>query len=314
MLTLVARRLLSAIPLLLFISFFVFVLIDLTPGDAAQTLAGEGATAAQIAETRTRLGLDDPLIIRYLEWLGAALQGDLGNSLYSSESVVNILFDRMPVTGSLALVSLFIVLVVGIPLGVIAAVRANSWVDRAVSAFASLSMALPPFVVGLVLVLLFGISLAWFPATGYMPIEEGGVLEWLRHLILPALAIAAISTAELARQTRGALVDILQTDFIRTLRAKGLTRTKIIGKHALKNAGVPIVTIFGVQVGRVLAGAVTVEFVFAIPGFGSLAVSSVNERDMPVILGVVLISAIVVLIANVIVDLSYGYFNPKVRS
>lgn len=314
MLTLVARRLLSAIPLLLFISFFVFVLIDLTPGDAAQTLAGEGATAEQIAETRARLGLDDPLIIRYLEWLGAAVQGDLGNSLYSSESVVNILFDRMPVTASLALVSLLIVLFVGIPLGVLAAVRANSWVDRAVSAFASLSMALPPFVVGLVLVLLFGISLAWFPATGYMPIEEGGVLEWLRHLILPALAIAAISTAELARQTRGALVDILQTDFIRTLRAKGLTRTKIIGKHALKNAGVPIVTIFGVQVGRVLAGAVTVEFVFAIPGFGSLAVSSVNERDMPVILGVVLISAIVVLIANVIVDLSYGYFNPKVRS
>lgn len=314
MLTLVLRRLLSAIPLLLFISFFVFVLIDFTPGDAAQTLAGEGATAQQIAETRTRLGLDEPLLIRYVEWLWAAIQGDLGTSLYSSESVVNILLDRMPVTGSLALVSLIIVLLVGIPLGVTAAVRANSFVDRAVSGFASLSMALPPFVVGLVLVLLFGISLSWFPATGYTSVAEGGAFEWLRHLILPALAIAAISTAELARQTRGALVDILQTDYIRTLRAKGLKRSKIIGKHALKNAGIPIVTIFGVQVGRVLAGAVTVEFVFAIPGFGSLAVSSVNERDMPVILGVVLMSAIVVLVANVIVDLSYGYFNPKVRS
>ena len=314
MLKFILRRLATAVVLLVVVRFFVFLLLELTPGDAAVTIAGENATPQQIAETRARLGLDDPVLVRYGEWLLHAIQGDLGTSLYSSESVLNIIAARLPVTASLALVSLLLVLLIGLPIGMLAAVRANSWIDRALSAFTSLSMALPPFVTGLALVLVFGVTLAWLPATGYTSLADGGLGGWLDHLILPAIAVAAISTAELARQTRGALVDVLGADYIRTTRAKGLGWRKVVGKHALKNAGVPIVTIFGIQVSRVLAGAVTVEFVFALPGFGSLAVSSVNERDLPVILGVVLVSALVVLIANVIVDLSYGYFNPRVRS
>jgi peptide/nickel transport system permease protein len=312
-LTMLGRRLLSAIPLLLFVSLFVFALLDLTPGDAARNLAGETATDQEVAATRERLGLDDPFFIRYFAWLGNALQGDLGTSLYSSEGVTSIVLQRLPITASLALVALVMAIVVGLPLGILAAARANSLVDRAVTGLAALLMSVPPFVVGLILVVVFAINMKLFPATGYTEIAEGGLGGWLQNLILPGIAMAAISAAEFARQTRGALVDTLGQDYIRTLRAKGLRRPMIIGKHALKNAGIPIVTVVGLQISRVLAGAVTVEFVFAIPGFGSLAVSAVNQRDVPVILGIVMVSAIVVIVANILTDLTYGYFNPRTR-
>lgn len=314
MLNLVLRRLAAGAVLLFIVSAFVFLLLNLAPGDAAERIAGEGATPEQVEQTRDRLNLDDPVWVRYGVWVSGAVQGDLGTSLYSSEAVVNTLAGRLPVTASLALVSLTLTILIGIPLGVLAAVRSNSIVDRAVSALAALSMASPPFVIGLVLVVFFGVQLAWLPATGYAEIGDAGVVPWLEHLLLPAIAVAALPIAELSRQTRGALVDILEMDYIRTLRAKGLSRAQIVGVHTMKNAGVPIVTVLGIQVNRVLAGAVTVEFVFALPGFGSLAVSSVIERDLPIILGVVLVSALVVLVTNLLVDLSYGYFNPKVRS
>jgi peptide/nickel transport system permease protein len=313
-LTTIGRRLLAAIPLLLFVSLFVFALLELVPGDAARSVAGETATEEEVAATRERLGLDDPFFVRYFTWLWNALQGDLGTSLYSSEGVTSIIAQRLPITASLAVVALIMAIVVGIPIGILAAVRANSFLDRAVTAMAALLMSVPPFVVGLVLVIVFAINMNVFPATGYSEIAEAGLGGWLQHLILPGIAIASISAAEFARQTRGALVDTLGMDYIRTVRAKGLRQPMIIGKHALKNAGIPIVTVVGLQVGRVLAGAVTVEFVFAIPGFGSLAVQSVNQRDVPVILGIVMVSAVVVIVANILVDLSYGYFNPRTRA
>lgn len=313
MLRIVVRRLLSAIPLLIALSFFVFVLLDLMQGNAAAAAAGENATPEEVAATEHRLGLDKPLLVRYGIWLGHAVRGDLGNSLLSSESVTSLIMERIPVTLSLALVTLVIAALVAIPVGMAAALRPNRLLDRAVTATASVLMAVPPFVLGLVLVLIFAINASVLPATGYSTLGKDGFGDWLSHLLLPALALAAISGAELARQTRAAMVDTLGQDFMRTVRAKGLRAPMIIGKHAMKNAGVPIVTIIGLQVSRVLAGSVTVEFIFALPGFGSLAVTAVNQRDIPVILGVVMISALVVLIANLIVDVSYGYFNPRLR-
>ncbi len=313
MLTLLAKRLLSAIPLLLFLSFFVYLLVDLMPGDAAANLAGDNASPADIAALREQLGLDRPLLVRYIEWLGSIFTGDFGTSLYSSQSVTQILTERMPITLSLALVTMVIVILVGLPLGIIAAMRANSLLDRALTAFSSIAMAVPPFIIGLVLVIALAISSPIFPATGYSPLGDGFV-PWFQHLILPAIAIAAISIAEVARQTRAAMVDTLGKDFIRTTRAKGLRGKQIVGKHALKVAGVPIVTVLGLQVSRVLAGAVTVEFVFALPGLGTLAVNSVFSRDIPVILGIVMIMAVAIVIINLIVDMAYGYFNPRVRA
>jgi peptide/nickel transport system permease protein len=214
---------------------------------------------------------------------------------------------------SLTAVTMVIVVIVGLPTGVVAAVRANSWIDRALTAFSSLAMAVPPFIIGLILVLSLAILNPVFPATGYAPLADG-LMPWFQHLILPSIAVATISAAELARQTRASLVDVLGRDFIRTTRAKGLLKTNIIGKHGLKNAGVPIVTVLGLQVSRVLAGAVTVEFVFALPGLGTLAVNSVFSRDVPVILGIVMLCAVFIVVVNVVVDLTYGYFNPRVRA
>lgn len=313
MLRIVARRLLSAVPLLLALSFLVFVLLDLMEGNAAVAAAGENATPEDIAAAEERLGLDQPLLIRYGIWLLDAVRGDLGDSLLSSQSVTGLIMERVPVTLSLALVTLVIAVVVGVPVGVAAALRPNQLLDRVVTAAASILMAVPPFVVGLVLVLIFAISASVLPATGYSALGEDGFGEWVSHLILPATALAAISGAELARQTRAAMVDTLGQDFVRTVRAKGLRAPTVVGKHAMKNAGVPIVTILGLQASRVLAGAVTVEFVFALPGFGSLAVTAVNQRDIPVILGVVMVSAVAVLLVNLVVDVSYGYFNPRLR-
>ncbi|MGF7124817.1 ABC transporter permease [Rhodococcus sp. BE178] len=312
MLTLIAKRIASAIPMLLFVSFFVYALVDLVPGDAATALAGDNASAEQIEQTRQALGLDQPLIVRYLDWLGGALTGDLGTSLYSTQSVVQIIAERLPVTLSLTFVTMLIVVAVGLPAGIAAAVRPNSWLDRGLTVLSSVAIAVPPFIVALALVIPLAILSPIFPATGYAMLTDGAG-AWLQHLILPAIAIAAISAAELARQTRASLVDVLGRDFIRTARAKGLLQKAIIGKHGLKNAGVPIITVLGLQVSRVLAGAVTVEFVFALPGLGTLAVSSVFSRDVPVILGIVMVCAVFIVVINVIVDATYGYLNPRVR-
>ncbi|MFT4288414.1 ABC transporter permease [Nocardioides sp.] len=313
MLKLVVRRTIGAIPLLLIVSFLVFLLLDLMPGDAAVALAGENASPDQVEATRERLGLDEPLFTRYFHWLGSAVHGDLGQSLFSSQSVTSTIVDRLPVTMSLTVVAMVLVVVVGMPLGIVAARRPNSVVDRLLSAFASVSMSLPPFVTGLLLMLVFAVTLAWFPATGYVSIADGGLGGWLRNLVLPALAVAAVPIAEIARQTRGALVDTLGTDYVRTVRAKGVRERSVLLKHALKNAGVPIATVLGLQVNRLLAGSVTVEFVFAMPGFGALAVTSVVQRDIPTILGVVMVSAVIVVVVNVLTDLSYGLFNPRLR-
>ncbi len=307
------RRLLIAIPLLLAVSAFVFALINLGPGDPAHLVAGQDATPEQVEATRERLGLNDSMVTQYIRWVGHAARGDLGTSLVNGDEVSAMLSRTIPVTISLAIVSLIIAVLIGVPLGIAAALRPGSWLDRLLTTIAALVMAMPPFVVGLALVIVFAIDRAWLPATGYVPIAEGGFFGWLKHLILPGFCIALTGAAELARQTRGALMDSLGEDYTRTARSKGLPSRTVVGKHAMKNAAIPIVTVFGLQIGRVISGLVTVEFVFGIPGLGTVAYQAVTDHDIPVIQGVVLISTIAVLLSNLVVDLSYGVLNPRLR-
>ena len=315
MLKLVTSRILASVPLLLLVAFLSFVLLELANRgtDPAARIAGDGASPEQIETIRQNLNLDSPMIVRYAEWVGHAVTGDLGKSLYSGQAVTDAIMERIWITGSLALWAIILTIVIGIPLGVWAAVRQGSLVDRAVTTVAALLMSVPPFVLGLLLVITFAITRAWLPATGYVTIAEGGIVEWSRHLILPALALAAVSAAELARQTRGSIVDALNKDYVRTSRAKGLSGRSVLWKHTMKNAAVSIVTVLGMQMGRILGGAVTVEFVFAISGLGMLGYTAVVQRDLPMVQGVVIISALVGLICNLLVDMSYGYLNPKIR-
>ncbi|MEE2030865.1 ABC transporter permease [Rhodococcus chondri] len=316
MLKIVVSRILASVPLLLLVAFLSFVLLEFANRgtDPAARIAGEGASPEQIAMVRENLNLDSPMIIRYVDWVLDAVTGDLGTSLYSGQSVTEALMERIWPTASLALWAIVLTVIIGIPLGVWAAVRQGSLVDRFVTTLASLLMSVPPFVLGLILVITFAITRAWLPATGYVSLAEGGFVEWARHLILPGLALAAVSAAEMARQTRGSIVDTLSKDYVRTARAKGLSEPSVLWKHTMKNSAISIVTVLGLQMGRILGGAVTVEFVFAISGLGMLGYTAVIQRDLPMVQGVVIVSAIVVLVCNLLVDMSYGYLNPKMRT
>jgi peptide/nickel transport system permease protein len=312
MLKLVARRVLTAIPTLLGVVLAAMLLLELMPGDPARIMAGDNATPEAIASIRQDLDLDKPVWERFGGYLWNVAQGDLGTSPGSSTPIWDRISEALPVTLSLGLVAMVMATVIGVGAGGAAALRRGRWVDRAVTAAASVMQAVPAFVVGLALVIAFAVNRSWFPATGYEPLASG-IGEWLRYLFLPALALALSSAAELARQTRGALVDTLEQDYVVASRAKGLSDRWVIGKHAAKNAATPVVTVAGLQVARILGGAVVVEQIFGMHGFGSLAVNAVLTRDMVLIQGIVLVSAVGVLITNLLVDLSYGYLNPKVR-
>lgn len=308
----IARRLLTVIPLLLVATLIIFVLIDLAPGDSAQMIAGEEATLEQVEQVRERLGLNDPLPVRYASYLADVARGDLGTSLYSSRTVWDAMISRFPTTLALTSVALVFATLIAVPLGTLAAIRRDGVLDRLVTGGASLFMALPPFVFGIVLLVMFAVNRQWFPATGYSGPSEG-ITEWLRYVTLPAIALAGVPAAELTRMIRGALIDALDEDYVRTARAKGMGELAVVGKHAAKNAAIPIVTVFGLNVSALIGGSIVVERVFAIPGFGSLVIDSVIRQDVPVIQGIVLITALVAIMANLTVDVSYGYFNPKLR-
>jgi peptide/nickel transport system permease protein len=311
-LRLIIRRVLIGVPLLLVVSFSVFVLIDLAPGDPAASLAGENATPEQIAAVRQSLHLDDSIVVRYFRWLGGAVHGDLGSSLQTGQSVSSLIREKLTITASIVGLSLVFVLFLALVGGVIGAVRPGGLIDRAITVVASIATAIPPFWLALVLIVYFAINRSWFPAVGYVGLDEG-FLEWLRHLVLPAVALAAVPAAELALQLRGSLVEVLGRDYIMATRAKGLTSWSIIGKHGLKNAAIPVVTVLGFRIAQLLGGTVTIELVFNINGLGRLAVNSTLSHDISVLLGLVVVTTLVVLVINVLVDISYGYFNPKVR-
>jgi peptide/nickel transport system permease protein len=309
----VVRRLTLLIPLLFIVTIIVFGLILIIPGDPASVILGDQATPEQIATVRERLGLNDPVLVRYGRWLGHVLRGDLGTSLFSSYTVSQAILDRLPVTLSLVGTALLLSVVIGIPAGVVAGSRPGSAIDRILTIGTSAGVAMPNFWLGLVLGLVFGLKLGWFPATGYVKLSDS-FTGWLSHVTLPAITLAAASAAELVRQTRAGMVDVMEQDYIRTARSKGLREFTILITHALKNAMVPVITVAGLTVSRLFALSAIVEQIFGLEGVGSLAIRSVFNRDIPMIQGVVLMATVVVLLTNLLVDLSYSYFNPSVRT
>jgi peptide/nickel transport system permease protein len=312
MLAYVARRVLATIPVMLLVALFVFSLLYLAPGDPAAVIAGEQASAADIERIRASLGLDQPFVVRFAGWLWHVVRGDLGQSIFSDLPVTHMIGQRIQPTVSLMLVTLTLSLAVAIPLGVLAARRQGSLIDRAVMLMAVFGFSVPVFVVGYLLAYVFALKLGWLPVQGYAPIEAG-VWHWLRCLILPSVALGGIYIALLARITRAAMLDVLGQDYIRTARAKGLGASRILFVHALKNAAVPIVTVAGLGFAALIGGAVVTESVFAIPGLGRLTVDAILRRDYPVIQGVVLLFSFAYVIVNLGVDLLYSVFDPRIR-
>ncbi len=313
MLSLIVRRVASLIPLLFIVSIVVWGLLLLIPGDPALSLVGETATEEQIEAVRENLGLNDPILVRYWRWVTGAVQGDLGTSLFSSYRVTDAIMDRLPVTLSLVGTAFLLSTLIGIPAGIFAAMNRGRFVDRLLTIGTSVGIAVPNFWLGLVLVTFLGLRLEWFPSGGYVALEESPG-EWAHRLALPALTLAMAGAAELGRQMRAGMVDVLDRDFIRTHRAKGLPGRVIIGRHALKSALIPVVTVAGLQIARLFGLSMIVEQIFNMQGVGQLAIEAVFRRDVPVIQGVVLMVTLVVVVANLIVDISYGYLNPKLRS
>jgi peptide/nickel transport system permease protein len=312
MLRYAARRLLSAIPLLAIVSVLTFALVLLLPGDPAITIAGDAASEATIEAIRERLGANDPIIVRYLSWVGDALRGDFGTSLFSSTNVSDAIWQRAPTTISLAVVSLVIALLISVPTGLIAGLRQGTAVDRLLTVGASMGVAIPSFWMGLLLSVIFAVKTDLLPAIGYVGISRDP-FEWFRHLLLPAFSLGLASAATLTRQLRGSVITAMQQDYIRTARAKGLRQRSVVFKHLLKNASVPTVTALGLQIPILLSGTVIIEGLFGLNGIGQLAVSAVLRRDLYVVQAVVLLSAVVVVFVNLAVDVSYGYLNPKTR-
>lgn len=313
MLKFVLRRLAISIPVLLIILCATFILNEFTPGDAATALAGEDASPEALAALREQLGLDRPWYTRLGEYLAAVATGDLGTSIYSSASVVQLIATRLPATVSLIVLVLLLSVLVGVPLGIWSAITRHVWVDKVITAISVVTIAAPGFLIAIFLISIFAIQLGWLPPSGYVDISRDPG-RWLWHITLPALALAATPAAELARMTRASMVDVLGADYLRTARAKGLTPRAIYSKHALKNAALPVVTILGLQATRVVGGAVILEQIFNLPGIGSMTINAVITRDAPVLFGVVIVVSILTLLVNLLTDISYGYFNPSLRA
>lgn len=308
----VVRRLGGAVLSILLVSVITFLLMRLGPGDAAEAMAGEQATAEQVDIVRQRLGLDKPLVEQYGDWLGDLVTGDFGTSLATDRPVADSLKAAAPATLSITITALTMAAALGVLAGAIAGLRNGSMVDRIISIMATLGIAMPSYWVGLLLVTFFALERTWFPATGYEPMSEG-IGVWFKHIVLPATALGLATVAEVTRQTRGGVVDVLAKPYIRAARARGAGERYLVRRHVLRNAAIPVVTVFGLQAARLLGGVVIVEAVFGIPGLGTLAINAVVRRDYPVIQGYVVLVAIVVIVINLLVDTSYGIINPKVR-
>ena len=312
MLAYVVRRLFATIIVMMVVAFVVFLLLYLTPGDPAAILAGDAATSEDIRRIREKLGLDDPFLERFGQWLWRLVHGDLGISIFTNLPVTQLIAQRIEPTLSLTACTLVLSVLVAVPLGVVAAARAGTWIDRAVMAFAVGGFSVPVFVLAYVLIMVFSIELEWLPVQGYQPIREG-VWEWARHLILPSIALGTVYIALIARMTRAAMLDVLAQDYVRTAQAKGLAQPAVLARHALKNAAVPIATVVGIGVALLIGGAIVTETVFALPGIGRLTVDSILRRDYPIIQGVVLMFSAAYVLINLAVDLSYMLFDPRIR-
>lgn len=312
MLYYIARRLLAFIPTMFIAVTMVFLFTRLVPGDPAGILAGHQlATEETILRIHRELGLDQPIWVQYWIWLTNVLRGDFGYSIFLGQPVADVVLARLPVTLSMTILSMFFALLIAIPLGVLAASRRNSLVDTTTTIISVLGMSFPPFWLGFMLILLFSITLGWLPTSGYRPMSAG-IDQWLRHLILPSLALCLSEIALLARTTRASMLEVLSKEYVTTARAKGLGRTRVIYGHALQNAMIPVVTVAGLSFAIVLGGSVIIENVFALPGVGRLVVDAALRRDYPVIQGAVVYLVLISLMVNLLIDLSYSLINPKI--
>ncbi|MFC0534219.1 ABC transporter permease [Phytohabitans kaempferiae] len=309
---LIVRRLLMSVPLLGVVSLLTFVLTALTPGDTARTILGESYTPEGYAQLRHQLGLDRPLIAQYGDWLAGAVRGDLGISPISGLNVSDQIVSRMGTTLSLAIVTTALATVFGVALGVMSAVRGGA-IGRFVDVLSLTGFALPNFWFALVLVTVFAVHLRLLPATGYVPISASAS-GWARSLILPVVALAVHAVAVIAKQTRDGMLETLSRDFVFSLRANGASEVSVVFRHALRNAAIPVVTVIGLLVVNLLGGVVLIEAVFAMPGLGGLAVDATLQHDVPVIQGVAVTFTVMVVLVNLLVDLTYGWLNPKVRT
>ncbi|AYO84480.1 ABC transporter permease [Methylobacterium brachiatum] len=312
MLGYIGRRILATIPVMAVVGLFVFSLLYFAPGDPAAIIAGDQATPDDVARIRASLGLDRPFLVRFGEWSWQILQGDLGTSIFTNLPVTTMIGQRVQPTVSLMLVTLILAIVVAVPLGVVAAWKAGSLIDRLVMGLAVLGFSVPVFVVGYVLAYVFALELGWLPVQGYTPIEQG-LWPWFANLILPAVTLGLVYIALIARVTRATMLDVLSQDYVRTARAKGLAQGPVLFIHALKNAAVPIVTVIGIGIALLIGGAVVTETVFAIPGLGRLTVDAILRRDYPVIQGVVLLFSFVYVLVNLAIDLFYTLLDPRIR-
>jgi peptide/nickel transport system permease protein len=312
MLSYILRRVLATLPVMAIVALFVFSLLYIAPGDPAVVIAGDQASPGDVERIRQSLGLDQPFLVQFGTWLGHILRGDLGTSIFTGLPVAAMIAQRIEPTLSLMAITLVLTILVAVPLGVVAAWKAGSLLDRAIMAFAVFGFSLPVFVVGYVLAYVFALELEWLPVQGYTPLARG-VWPWLENLILPSIALGCVYIALIARTTRAAMLEVLTQDYIRTARAKGLGQGDILFVHALKNAAVPIVTVIGIGIALLIGGAVVTESVFAIPGLGRLTVDAILRRDYPVIQGIVLLFSFVYVLVNLTIDIAYTLIDPRIR-
>lgn len=308
----VLRRLLATIPVMAVVAVFVFLLLHLAPGDPAAIIAGDYAQPADIARIRTELGLDQPIYVQFWRWLWSLLHGDLGVSIFSGLPVTRLIAQRLQPTLAIASGTIVMAVVIAVPLGVVAAWKAGSWIDRLIMVFAVLGFSIPVFVIGYIFIYAFAIALPLFPVEGYAPIERG-IGPFLHTIFLPCFVLAILYAALLARITRASMLEILTEDYIRTAHAKGLSSRTVLVTHALRNAAVPIATVIGIGVALLLGGVVVTESVFNIPGLGRLTVDAILHRDYPVIQGLILVFSLIYVVVNLLIDLSYAVFDPRIR-
>lgn len=312
MFRLLITRLAAAIPLMFIVATLVFFMMQLNPVDPTATLLGDDTSPEAVAAARADLGIDRPVLTQYTSWLGAAVTGDLGVSWFNGEEVTTLLTRRAKVTFSIVFGSLLIAISLGVAMGVTAALKAGRWQDRTVTVVSSLGIAVPNFWVAIILAAIFAVRLRWFPAIWTNSRTETP-WGWIHTIILPCIALGTASSAAIARQTRSAMIGVLQQDYIRTALAKGLPVRRVIYKHALRNAAIPVVTLIGFQISALIGGTIFVEFIFNIPGLGTIGVESVQRANVPITLGFVMITTLVVVVANIFLDMSYAWLNPKVR-
>jgi len=308
----IIRRLIHLVPVLFVVSIVIFSITLLLPGDPTLAVLGDQASQAERLAMRTKMGLDRPILLQYVTWLGSALTGDFGRSLRTQEPVAEMLAARVPVTLQLTLGAILLAVVVGVPLGILAALRRNSWVDVLCSATAMSGVAMPYFWTAMLLIILFSLTLRWLPPSGYAPLLSAPV-ENLKLMILPTLTVGMAMSALVMRQTRTAMLQILSQDFIRTARAKGVSETRVVLRHALRNALIPVITVIGLQTGALVGGAVVTETVFGMPGLGRMVVEGIFERDFAAVQGAILVIVIGVLAVNLLTDLCYAVLDRRIK-